>query len=459
MKQKILLINPVPKTKQSLLDNLESTCPPIGLLYIASVLRKNHSVKLFDEYVSKKSFIEIIEKYKPNYVAISSNFSFQFPRAVEVAKNIKKYFSNIKIIIGGAHITGINTQKMMGVFSCFDYAIKGDGEYVTLDVIENKPLKKIQGLIYRDKQKIISNGMACINDLDKLPLPARDLVNLKKYKKQPFEYHHHKNTFLVTSRGCLFKCMNCLGNTQKYRNRSPKNILDELLFLKKKGVKDLTIYDPTFTMNPKRAERICDLMIKNKIKMSWFCETRADTVNFNLLKKMKKAGCCAIFYGVESGSERILKKLGKKISKKTIKHAVYLTNKAKIKAYGGFMFGYPFESKNDFQKTINFAKELDIEVAWFNILTPLPGTDFWNYINNDENDLTYLDGLSLYSVNSSFKNKILLKKQFKEAILSFYLRPKIIFKLIKDVVFNGSLKRRFHLLKLLTIDNPVFRND
>jgi len=398
--KKVLLIYPSSISERSIMSEYEGKVPPSGLLYIAAVLKKKHSVKIYDENVNKDEFLSIIKKFEPNFVAINAYYSFQFPNAVKIAQTIKKYNKNIKIILGGVHINSANQKRLLEQYHFIDFLISGDGEYSLNDLVSGKDYKKINGLTYRAKNKVVSNKIYIIKDLDKLPFPARELINLEDYSCHPFEYTNHRNTFLVTSRGCPYNCINCF--TTSYRAHSPKQVIQEIKSLLKKGIKDFTIYDASFTLDIKRAEAICDLIISKNLKFSWACETRIDKVDKNLLEKMSKAGCKSIMYGIEACNNENIDFLQKDIKVEQIKKVVDLTRYYKMKAYGTFMIGLPSETPEDIKKIVKFAKSLNLSMAWFTIATPLPGTKSWELADYDENDLETLKKISFYSGDISF---------------------------------------------------------
>lgn len=457
-KKRVLLINPNSVSEKSILSGMEAIAPPLGLLYLASVLEKDFEVRIIDENIGTGGLIKNVKDFNPHFVGISANYSFQFPKALDIAKVIKKYNRDIIVVFGGVHVTFTDPKIILDKYSFIDFIIKGDGEYPLLDLVSGKLPSKIKGLSYRGINKIYDNGIFRINKLDNLPFPARHLIPLDSYRIHPFEYRNKKSVSIITSRGCAYKCINCIGSNELYRSRSPENVLDEIKYLYKLGIKDFTVYDPCFTLDMERAEKICDLIIKNKLKITWCCETRVDKVNKYLLEKMKLAGCVSIFYGIETGSEETLIFLNKKIDLQQVNSAVKLTKSMGIKAYGGFMIGYPFESDDEFRTMLDYSKNLSLDLAWFNIVTPFPGTGLWRISGNDEYNLDTLQRLSLYSGDVSFQDKKVIEDRMFTAVREFSMRPRIIKGLLLDLIFNGSLKRKIHLLKLLFFNNPFFIN-
>ncbi len=312
---------------------------------------------------------------------------------------------------------------------------------------------KVDGLCYRIKEKVFVNKKAIVKDLNELPIPARHLIDLKKYCHTPFEYTDHRNTFMITSRGCNFSCITCYAGI--YRSRSPQNVIDEIKELLSKGIHDITFFDACFSMDMRRAESICDLIIKEGLRFSWACETRVDRVDPNLLAKMSQAGCRSIMYGIESGNAENLALMDKRIGLEKIRKSVSLTRKCGMKVYGSFMLGFPEETIEGMKETIEFSKGLDLDLAWFTIVTPIPCTGSWKLTEYDENDLQTLEKISFYSGDISFAEKNIIEDIYSKAIRSFYLRPKMIWRILSDILLYGTLKRKLHYLSILPTIMPV----
>jgi len=183
---------------------------------------------------------------------------------------------------------------------------------------------------------------------------------------------------IITSRGCPFSCIFCSSSQlfgKIWRARSPENVIKEIKLLKNKyGVREIEFLDDTFTLNKKRAERICELLIQQNISISWSCSSRVDTINQSLIEKLKKAGCHTIYVGVESGSQEILNIIGKGVTLTQIEKAVNLIKKVNLNSFGSFILGIPGETVKTIKKTINFAKRLSPSFVQFSICTPYPGT-------------------------------------------------------------------------------------
>lgn len=378
----------------------------LGLLYIAAVLREDgHEVAVFNadyenrsDYLDQTGIFEGCDRYKaihnmpdhpiwqetiqqivdfnPDYVGITM-FTANFRAAQIIARGIKKINPLIKIVVGGVHPTLAPEEVMQE--SLFDFVITGEGEYAMSRLCSGVQPLLIVGLGYRDSlgRVHINNSMPYkefIINLDYLPFPARDLI-----------INPHENTdfgMLVTGRGCAFNCTFCaspaMWGSKPVRLRSVDNIMQEL-----HQIKDLyphnVIYfeDDTFTMKKSRTIELCKRIINSDINIKWKCDTRADCVDEELLEYMKVAGCITIKIGVESGSDRILKSINKRVSKDRLLQAARNIKKYNIPLTIYLMTGFPNETDEDLKQTIEFAKEIDPNYCSLSILAPYYGTEIY----------------------------------------------------------------------------------
>jgi len=446
---KILLIQPNYRRIYAYAKKKEITpiFPPLGLAYIAAVLKKNKiEVKILEANAHDLNHEQIkqeIENYSPNIVGITATTSL-IEEANQIALLCKK---EIKVVIGGIHANSMPDETLQK-FERFDFLIRGEGEFAILEMAKKKPLSKINGLSYRKGGKIVHNNARELNDnLDELPFPARELLPMEKYfsagaKQTPSDY-------ILSSRGCPYQCIFCadhLVHGRKFRYRSPEDIIKEVEELYNRGVKDWDFVDDNFTLIIERVERFCELMIENGLnkKMSWRCANgiRVDKITPKLLKKMKEAGCYMVSLGIESGNEQILKNMKKNTDLGKIEQAVKWCKKAKIETRGLFMFGNLGENEKTMRDTINFAKRLDLDTATFHITIPFPNTDYWRIIKQEgkifpKNYRDYIAYGNVIFKHGELEEKTLLKMQ-KKAYREFYFRPKIFLKAIKNL---NSLKK------------------
>jgi radical SAM superfamily enzyme YgiQ (UPF0313 family) len=297
-------------------------------------------------------------------------------------------------------------------------------------------------------------------DLDKLPFPARSLTPFKKY----YSIIARKNptTTMFTSRGCPYQCLFCdrphLGKI--FRARSAQNVVDELAEISGMGIEEVFIYDDTFTIDRQRVVDICNLLLQKNIKLNWDIRARVNTVDEDLLLLMKKAGCTRIHYGVEAGTEKILKVLRKGISIEMVRKAFELTKKASIETAGYFMIGSPTETMDDIKETIKLARELFPDYVHFSVLTPFPATDL--YLKGIAEGIIKKDYWREFSANPqadfdppAWEENFSRKELFKilvGAYRSYYLAPRYILRRIKEIKNWDNLKNNLKAgIKLLKI--------
>ena len=335
---KILFLNP-PQVFSKTQVNANVT-PPLGLMYLASFIReKGHEVGFIDATVEKTdqitglkndisirglTFNEIVKKIdkKTDLIGISNLFSLTFPVIVELVDNLKNAYTNVKIVLGGAHPSAL--PKLCLEKSKADFVIIGEGELSLnklIDCLENKThLDDIDGIAYKKDNKIIVNQKTnYIKDLDCLPFPARDLLSWEKYYST-HEAHgptQESWTPILSSRGCPFKCTFCTSRLWdwKFRARSAKNVVEEIEFcIKKYGITEFHFEDENMTLKNERVREICKLIIDKSLKIKWQTPNgiRASVTDCETLDLMKRSGCYHITVAPESGSDRVIKDIMKK---------------------------------------------------------------------------------------------------------------------------------------------------
>jgi radical SAM superfamily enzyme YgiQ (UPF0313 family) len=456
---KVLFINP-PYGMLPTGDKIPSPpgCfPPLGLCYMAAVLEQNDiEVKILDADVLEygmQEIIEYVEKERPDFVGLTS-VTVTRNTALRIIEEIKKRHPEIISIIGGPHVHFLWEETLQNKF--VDFCVIGEGEYVVLNLVkalgENKSFKNIEGLAFRSNGKIVSTGPSQrITKLDDLPLPARHLLPMEEYKS-PFlvKVGGKPYTALMTSRGCPFRCKYCASSAMwngRATYHSPEKVIEELVSVKEEfGIKYFTFSDDTFTVIKKRVDKICDGILENNLDMDWACLVRADTIDADVLKKMKSAGCKGVYMGIEFGNQRLLDFVDKRIDLKMVRDAVNLINRVGgLKLEGVFMIGYPTETRETINDTINFAKSLDLTAAAFSITVPYPGTELQTYckennllINEDWSKYSPKKGETFIKLEDIDQNEIseLLVKANRE----FYLRPKYIIKSLSNIRTLADLK-------------------
>ncbi len=469
---KVLLISPpnlntisscMPKVLEEDLDFL----PPLGLMYLAGYLteKTSHQASILDcqvEQLNYQDLKERISQENPDVIGITA-MTFTLIDVIKTAQLAKETNPEIKIVLGGPHVN-IYPKETLAI-NGIDFLVLGEGEEPLEKLLDNinqiEELRQTKGIVFKDGDEIINTGhQELIRDLDSIPFPKRDLLPYQKYfsivsSKAPV-------TTMFTSRGCPFQCLFCdrphLGKI--FRARSAKNVVDEMKECQDMGIKEIIIYDDTFGVNRQRVLDICSEIRERRLTIAWDVRTRVDTVDEEVLKAMKSANCQRIHYGVEAGTEKILKILKKGINLKQIKNAFKMTKKIGIETIGYFMIGSPRETKEDILETIKLTKKLNPDFIHVSITTPFPATglyflglenkilpyDYWKeFAQNPKSDFTPLPWEENLKKEELFH---LLKRTYR----SFYFRPRYIIKRLSKLTSWQELKNKIKAaLKLLRV--------
>ena len=383
----ILLISPphknlVTTTIPERINKERGYLPPLGLLYIASFLKDNsaYKVTIVDSEVERLDYPALkakIEQLKPDIVGIQA-LTFTLIDALKTASVVKSYSERVPVVFGGPHVTIYPYESLM--FKDVDYIVRGEGELSFKEMLDNlgneAGLSEIDGIGFKNNGKIsLTKEPSFIDNLDDIPFPDRSLSSYRKYysllsKNFPI-------TTMMTSRGCPYNCIYCERMGKKFRAISAERVIEEIKHCLSLGIKEIFFHDDTFTIDKKRVYKICELINKNGLKFDWDARVRVDTINYDLLLRMKKAGCHRISFGVESGNPRVLKNLRKGITLEQVKTAFGYCKKLRIQTLADFMIGSPGETREDIMETVAFAAKLGADYAQFSVTTPYPGTDLY----------------------------------------------------------------------------------
>jgi len=391
-----------------------SVVPPLGLAYVAAVLEKAHEVRIIDaptegwrnlrqidetKYQVGLSNTEIADKVKhwsPSIVVIEIPFSGWIKPAFEVASTVKSIDKSISTVLEGPHPSARPKECLAN--PNVDFVVIGEPENTILELAnalekEAPDFNGIRGIGFvQDGVPVITSPRPPLEDLDSLPFPARHLLPMEEYfaavKENPLRGEIYKPwTEILTSRGCPYNCVFCTHHIvwgRKWRGRSPENVVDEIeQVVKTYHVKQVDFLDDNMTLDRKRMEDICDLIIKRGLRIEWFTPNgvRADTLDERLLTKMKKSGCKKIRVAPESGVQRVVDQIIKKnLDLKSVERAVVLCKKVGIKVGCFFVIGLIGETKEEINETIKFAyrlRQLGAESFVFSIATPIQGTELY----------------------------------------------------------------------------------
>ena len=445
---KIMLIAP-PYSKDQIfrksMKNLGAVLPPLGLAYMAAMLEKHgHEVKIIDgpamATILGYGFEELkrdIKNFNPNLVGISASTS-QMDHAKKALQIVKENNPDCITILGGALISADPNALLQ--FNDVNYGVYGEADLTFPEILKKIEAKEkiegSEGIIWRENGNVKFLKPKTITDLDEIPMPARHLLNMKIYRPSPANYRKLPATTMMTSRGCPYQCIFCSKPTvgTAFRAHSAKRVVDEIEHLiKDYGIKDIQMFDDTFTLLPERTIDICKGIIERRLDIGWNCMTRVDKINIDITKLMKKAGCYEIGFGIESGSDRVLELIKKGVTKDQIRLGVKLAKDAGIDVRGFFMMGFPTETREEVLETIEFAKELEVDVAQFMVSTPYPGTEMWEIAKKYGDVSEDWSNFTFYAPDKApFTSKLLSQEDiadlYKKAYRSFYLRPKFILK-------------------------------
>jgi radical SAM superfamily enzyme YgiQ (UPF0313 family) len=427
---------------------------PIYLAYTNAILKKlgfkSYGIDAVEKELDIPRFITLLKKIKPDVIILEiSTPSLEFD--LETAKDIKKNLNTFTAVCG-PHATYFH-RELIRDHSFIDACIRGEFEYTIKDLclaLEQKnPLNKILGLTFRENNKIIINkDRPLIKDLDELPPPDREDFKIENYQ-QAF-YCGKKTALIVSSKGCPYRCSFCLWpgtiGGHEFRARSAKNVVDEIEdLIKNKKIDSVFFDDDLFALNKERVKDICKEFLKRKIEIPWLCMGRVNTMDEDTLKIMKEAGCTQVFYGFESGSEKILKSISKGITKEQMIKAVKLTQKAGLVASGSFIFGLPLEDKKTAKETIHFAKRLGADFVQFALAAPFPGTRFYEEAKKKNllqiGSWSDFDGTKGPIVKTEFLSKDDLKGILRKAYISYYTSPRVILNNLKKLRSLEDLRR------------------
>ncbi len=404
---KILLIYPYFIEERIRDDDVKAV--PMGLYSVAAVLKENHyDVEIMDWHEFNRTpekIKEALVEKKPDVIGFSVLHGNRWG-AIEIARTAKQLNPKTKIVFGGIGATFL-WEHLLTHFPDVDFVVLGEGEWTFLNLIrhfekkQDQGIWEIRGIAYRKNGKPLKTGKSDpVKDLDSLPIPSKH-----------FTYPH-----VSSSRGCAWNCSFC-GSPEfwgrKIRWRSPEKFVEELELLFRKGVTFFYFSDDTFTIDPKRVMEICKRIIEKNLKIAWYAISRVDHVDEEMLYWMRRAGCIQISYGVESGSEKIRKALGKPVKTEQIKRAFALTMRYGILSRAYFIYGSPGETWETIQETIDLMEAIKPLSAIFYILDVFPGTKLYSELKKrlgitEEVWLKEIEGIMYFETDPTMNDELIL---------------------------------------------------
>ncbi|MBM3281753.1 MAG: radical SAM protein [Candidatus Diapherotrites archaeon] len=364
------------------LAKIMGVVPPLGLLYVAAVLERSKiPVNVLDALVEEIDMAETqrrIKDYAPDLVGIAISSS-TIKQDLDVARFCKE--AGAKVLFGGAHMTSYPHELLS--YDEVDFGIMGEGETPFLKLTEalrdSLPYEHIDGLVFKKNGRVTINKPWIEPDLNALPYPARHMVPWEKYS---IIIADHPMATISTGRGCPYRCGFCYKqpSDMKYRFRSADSIMGEVHEVYNRyKVREICFVDDTFTVEKKHVLEFCDKFIAAGLhkKIKWQTTTRVDCVDYELLKRMKEAGCRQLRFGIESGDPETLKLMNKQISLERAKQVVKWCREIGIESFSYFQIGYAHETEESIQRTIDFSIDLDLDLVMYNVATPLPQTPLY----------------------------------------------------------------------------------
>ena len=392
---KIILVNPpygfgdlVGKSRS--MKIVMNVIQPLGLGYIAALLeREGYEVRIEDSQClgyDHRTLVDRVTKFHPDIMGISATTP-TFGSCLLTARMLKENLPNVPVIIGGAHVSALPQETM--AYDCFDVGVIGEGDYTTLELVKHieknglSRLDEVAGIAFRHGgQFCLTERRPFIKNLDELPFPARHLLPpLHMYHPAPTSYKRLPNAHVFSARGCAgTRCVFCDrgGFGFSVRFRSVENLFEEIEELVNVyGARDLKIYDDTFTLDKKRVLKICDEFKKRHIDIPWCCLARTNTVNREVLKAMKDAGCWQVLFGLESMDQNVLSSLMKYTTVEQNIQAVKLCHEIGISVRANFIVGTPYDSLETMEGDLQGAIKLNMDFAHFNKFEPYPGSELY----------------------------------------------------------------------------------
>ena len=370
---RVLLINPFYPLS-------ENPSPPLGLAFLAGVLEQaGIEVRVLDLVVrpySRALLENILTGFAPDVVAATS-VTMSYPEAAKVIRDVKDIAPDMVTLMGGPHVS-FRARETLAELPELDFIVRGEGEAALLELMETlskgRGYDAIPGLAFREDGRIVLNPTRKPGlDLNSLPLPARHLLPLGRYRALGMAIS------MTTSRGCPHGCIFCVGRKMvgpKVRYRDPVRVVDEMEYVGSLGFKQINLADDLFTANHDHCLAVLDEIMQRRLSLTWTSFARVDTVSPELLHRMKKAGCSAVSFGVETGNPDILKKIRKGITLDQVVAAVGMCTDAGLTPHASFILGLPGETPETLAQTVAFGEHLkSLGVSHgFHLLAPFPGT-------------------------------------------------------------------------------------
>jgi len=407
----ILLLNPY-FTQLAKYYSYFSPTLPMGIMYLAAFLRENglscgigelgifdikDAIKIGSRVrfgLSDENIRELLSAKKPKVVGITNMYSVYYRDVIEIARTVKNFDPNIVVVLGGNHATSYWDNVLKN--KCVDFVVMGEGEETFLElcrkILDKQDFSEVKGIAFRSGEGLAVKTQArpFMPDLDKIPFPAYDLVDFKRYftKRHVFSMRYPA-TGIITSRGCPGECVYCTVRAvwgRSWRGRTAKNVADEIELLKNNyGIKEFSVLDDSASVDKKRWVAICDEIIRRRLDIKWTTPNGIAhwTLTKDVIAKMRRAGCYRLTFGIESGNAQTRKFLGKPYDLRQATELILYANRIGMWTICTYIIGFPYEDMRSIQDTIDFSKRSGTDFACFYLLIPQPTSRVYDYFKKE----------------------------------------------------------------------------
>ncbi len=456
MNNRVLLINPpqehiLPAGIEDDFIDIIGFYPPLGLMYIATVLKQNgFDVRIIDSVPMGIDYHQLkqqISDYQPFIVGIAT-FTMSMVDVLLTAKLVKEVDNKINVVLGGHHVLLYPQESIK--YDNVDFILKGEADYTFLELVKKlqnnadfDELLSIDGIgFFRNDKVYLNPKTAMIQNLDELPIIERSLLPMDLYKS--IVGRNKMVATVMSSRGCPYKCTFCYTPSKIYRSRSTENMIEEIKYLIDLGYKEIFFFDDLFALKPQKVIDFARALRRENINIDWSFRGRINTVTKEMIDEVAKSGIHRIQFGIESGVDKTLRRIKKGITTERVREVIKWCREAKITTIGNFMIGLPDETEADIEQTLKFSRQIGLNYAQYSILVPYPFTaiyveglqrgiiknDFWLEFAKDP-----------FGVKPNFKvqywtenvTEEFLFKTIKKSFKRFYFRPVTILNKLREI--------------------------
>lgn len=462
---KVLLVNPSEASQEGFSN------PPLGLAYLAGELEHFRiETKISDGYlVGKEGILKEVLDYAPDLVGITCYTPGRM-NVIDIARSIKQEHPNILIVLGGPHPT-IQWEQLLSTYPEVDICVLGEGEQTIVEIAKNKPLDQINGIAWRKNGQVVKNPQrSYFDNLDLISFPAWHLLELNKYPPRGkgiingVDLSKEPRIPVIFSRGCTASCSFCSTwwIWKGHRCRTARNMTDELEMLNKTyGIKHFVFEDDAFSANIQSAKSLCHEIINRGLNVVWYATTRVDAIDEELLSLMKQAGCYALSYGIETGSQHLLDLMGKKATVQQAKEAMIATKRVGIQSIALLIIGNRGETKETINETVDFLNQVNPDdVGFVGGLWIFPGTILYQIAKKEGiiDDSFWLENQPVQTYFAEHTQKDIrrfifaVSRRKKLGTIDFFVAY-ILEPFRQYFAKVPLLKRIFHTLKSLLVNN------